>query len=108
MSDIITKPVYKTKVYDCKVISIDHLTVTTFVITMERPDFKFASGQHIIVSLPGDLYDREYSICSAEEDPFLQIIVKEVINGYFSPKLKNVKNGDVLNIRGPHGRFCLD
>lgn len=108
MSEIKTKPTYTAKVYDCKVTNINHLTDSTFLLTFEKPNFEFASGQHVIVSLPGDLHDREYSICSAEEDPFLQIIVKEVKNGYFTPLLKKVKAGDGLKIRGPHGRFCLD
>ena len=108
MSEIKTKPIYTSKVYDCKVTNINHLTDSTFLLTFEKPNFSFASGQHIIVSLPGDLHDREYSICSAEEDAFLEIIVKEVENGYFSPLLKKVNVGDILKIRGPHGRFCLD
>ncbi len=108
MSEIKTKPTYTSKVYDCKVTNINHLTDSTFLLTFEKPNFEFASGQHVIVSLPGDLHDREYSICSAEEDPFLQIIVKEVKNGYFSPLLKKVKVDDIIKIRGPHGRFCLD
>jgi ferredoxin--NADP+ reductase len=108
MSEINTKPTYTAKEYDCKVTNISHLTDSTFLLTFEKPNFEFASGQHVIVSLPRDLYDREYSICSAEEDLYLQIIVKEVKNGYFSPLLKKVKVGDVLKIRGPHGRFCLD
>jgi NAD(P)H-flavin reductase len=108
MSEIKTKPIYTAKVYDCKVTNINHLTDSTFLITFEKPNFEFASGQHIIVSLPGDLHDREYSICSAEDEAFLQIIVKEVKDGYFSPILKKVKAGDILKIRGPHGRFCLN
>ena len=108
MTEIKTKPIYASKVYDCKVTNIENLTDSTFLLTFEKPSFEFASGQHVIVSLPGDLHDREYSICSAEEDPFLQIIVKEVENGYFSPLLKKAKAGDILKIRGPHGRFCLD
>jgi len=108
MSEIQTKPIYTSKVHDCKITNVHHLTDSTFLLTFEKPNFEFASGQHIIVSLTGDLHDREYSICSAEEDPFLQIIVKEIKNGYFSPLLKKVNVGDILKIRGPHGRFCLD
>lgn len=108
MLEIQTKPIYSTQMFECKVINIDHLTDAAFLLTFEKPPFEFSSGQHIIVSLPGDLHDREYSICSAEEDSFLQILVKEVTTGYFSPLLKKVKKGDILNVRGPHGRFCLD
>ncbi len=108
MSQIVTKPKYISNIYNCKVIDITHLTDTTFQITFERPDFKFTSGQHIIISLDGDLHDREYSICSSEEDLNMKILVKEVNGGYFTPLLKLVKKGDYLKIRGPHGRFCID
>jgi len=106
--EIKTKPIYASKVYESKVISIEHLTSSAFLITFEKPDFNFLAGQHVIVSLDGDIHDREYSICSSENNQTMQIIVKEVDNGYFSPLLKTLKKDDILKIRGPHGRFFLD
>jgi ferredoxin-NADP reductase len=106
--EIKTKPVYTSEVYKSKVLSVDHLTSNTFLLTFEKPNFDFLPGQHIIVSLEGDIHDREYSICSSVDDFSMQIIVKEVVDGYFSPLLKKLKVGDLLKIRGPHGRFTLD
>jgi ferredoxin-NADP reductase len=106
--EIKTKPVYTSDLYKSKVLSVDHLTSNTFLLTFEKPNFDFLPGQHIIVSLEGDIHDREYSICSSVDDFSMQIIVKEVVDGYFSPLLKKLKVGDILKIRGPHGRFTLD
>ena len=106
--EIRTKPVYSSVVYKSKVLNVEHLTSNTFVVKFEKPNFDFLPGQHIIVSLEGDIHDREYSICSSEDDSSMQIIVKEVTDGYFSPLLKKLKVGDELKIRGPHGHFILD
>ena len=54
-----------------------------------------------------DLYDREYSIASSENENKLKLLVKEVEDGYLTPKLKKIKTNDIVNIRGPHGDFVL-
>jgi ferredoxin--NADP+ reductase len=106
--EIKTRPVYATLVHNCKVINVESITSTTFLVNFEKPDFDFIPGQHIIVSLEGDLHDREYSICSSITEQTMTIIVKEVVGGYFTPILKKLKPGDCLKVRGPHGRFGLD
>ena len=108
MKTITTSPKYSSKVYNCKVIDIKNVSDSAFVITFEKPDFEFTAGQHVIVSLDGDIHDREYSISSSEEDKNMEILVKEVKDGYFTPLLKNVKIGTYLKVRGPQGRFCID
>jgi ferredoxin-NADP reductase len=56
----------------------------------------------------GDYQNREYSIYSSEENKNLEILVKEVEGGYFSPKLKHLKPGDLVEVHGPFGKFNLD
>jgi ferredoxin--NADP+ reductase/benzoate/toluate 1,2-dioxygenase reductase subunit len=51
---------------------------------------------------------REYSVYSGENDDYLEILVKEISDGNVSVKLKNCKPGQVLNINGPFGSFCLE
>lgn len=91
-----------------KVIDIRQLTESAFVISMPRCRFSFNPGQHISVSIKGDYQSREYSIYSGNNDERLEILVKEVEGGYFSPKLKHVKPGDYLEIHGPFGKFGMD
>mgnify|MGYP001078526293 CR=1 FL=1 len=91
-----------------KVLEIKNLTESTFVLKLPKSRFKFYAGQHISLSIKGDYQSREYSIYSAEEGETLDLLVKEVEGGYFSPKLKHLKEGDYVEIHGPFGRFGLD
>ncbi|MEZ5106533.1 MAG: FAD-binding oxidoreductase [Draconibacterium sp.] len=91
-----------------KVLNIRQLTDNTFVVSLPKSRFKFIAGQHVSVSIMGDYQSREYSIYSAEESDNLEILVKEVEGGYFSPKLKHLKVGEFVEVHGPFGKFGLD
>lgn len=91
-----------------KVAEIRQLTENTLVLSLPKSRFKFVAGQHISLSIPGDYQSREYSIYSAEEGENLEILVKEVEGGYFSPKLKHLKVGEMVEVHGPFGKFGLD
>jgi len=91
-----------------RVQEIKYLTDSTFLLRFPKSRFKFEAGQHISLSVAGDYQSREYSIYSAEEDESLEVLVKEVEGGYFSPKLRHLKKGDMVEIHGPFGRFALD
>jgi ferredoxin-NADP reductase len=91
-----------------KVVAIKNLTEHTFILSLPKSRFKFVAGQHISLSIAGDYQSREYSIYSAEEGENLQVLVKEVEGGYFSPKLKHLKVGDMVEVHGPFGKFGLD
>ena len=107
MSDIASKEIkIDTSFY--RISEIRQLTESTFVISMPRCRFSFRPGQHISVSIKGDYQSREYSIYSGNNDESLEILVKEVEGGYFSPKLKGLKTGDYLEVHGPFGKFGLD
>jgi ferredoxin/flavodoxin---NADP+ reductase len=87
---------------------LKYLTDSTFILQMPKFRFKFEAGQHISLSIAGDYQSREYSIYNAEDAPSLEVLVKEVEGGYFTPKLKHLKPGDKVEIHGPFGRFALD
>lgn len=91
-----------------KIQQIRTLTEHAFILSLPVSRFKFVAGQHISLSIPGDYQSREYSIYSAEEGRNLEILVKEVDGGYFSPKLKHLKAGDLVEVHGPFGKFGLD
>ena len=91
-----------------KVEIIKNLTEYTFVLTLPKSRFKYVAGQHISLSIAGDYQSREYSIYSAEEGENLEVLVKEVEGGYFSPKLKHLKVGDMVEVHGPFGKFGLE
>lgn len=102
------KPVVQIDTNYYKVKELRSLTENTFVLTLPKSRFKFVAGQHISLSIQGDYQSREYSIYSAEEGDNLEVLVKEVDGGYFSPKLKHLKEGEMVEVHGPFGKFGLD
>ena len=91
-----------------KVLSIRQLTDETFSLKLPKARFAFNAGQHISLGIKGDYQSREYSIYSGVDDNCLEILVKEVENGYFTPKLRNIKTGSMVEVHGPFGKFGME
>jgi ferredoxin--NADP+ reductase/benzoate/toluate 1,2-dioxygenase reductase subunit len=87
---------------------IRRLTDETFSLKLPGGRFKFKAGQHISLGIQGDYQSREYSIYSGENDENLEVLVKEVKEGYFSPKLSHLKKGDLVEVNGPFGKFKIE
>jgi ferredoxin--NADP+ reductase len=77
-----------------------------FLLTIERRNDAVRAGRHISVGLPGS-ESRPYSLCSAEDDPFLEILVRRVNGGRVSPQLAVLQEGDLVRVEAPKGRFSL-
>jgi len=90
-----------------KVRSIRELTPSTYVLRFDRNNINFRAGQHILLGRKGDIQSREYSIYSAEQEDFFEVLIKEVQNGAVSKQLRNVKPGEPLNFENPVGYFIL-
>ena len=91
-----------------KIVNIVNLNESIFKITLDGLPLNFFAGQHLIVSSLNGYEAREYSIYSRESDENIELLIKVVTNGFFSPALKNSAVGDFLKIDGPHGDFLLD
>jgi ferredoxin--NADP+ reductase/benzoate/toluate 1,2-dioxygenase reductase subunit len=91
-----------------KVKEVRRLTDETFSLRLPKSRFTFKAGQHISLGIQGDYQSREYSIYSGEKDEHLEVLVKEVKEGYFSPKLSHLKPGDLVEVNGPFGKFRID
>ena len=68
----------------------------------------FRPGQYVSIGIPGDIDMREYSIYSTPEDDYLEVLIKEVEGGLVSRKLRRLRPGDFLSLRGPFGSFMID
>lgn len=90
-----------------KIESIRNLNNSTYIIRMEKDKFEFQSGQYLSLGLPDDVNMREYSIYSGSNDPYLEVLIKEVKEGDVSVLLKKTKVGQALNVEGPYGFFTL-
>jgi ferredoxin/flavodoxin---NADP+ reductase len=91
-----------------EITQIRFLTETTFVVRMNREGIKFRAGQRIIVGLKGEQDQRDYSIYSGENDDYLEILVREVLEGTVSPQLIHCRTGQILDVNGPFGSFFPD
>jgi ferredoxin--NADP+ reductase len=90
-----------------KVIEIEHLTESTYRLRTERPNVPIKAGQCFNVGMLGAGVNREYSMYSDADAPYLDFLIKEVEGGLVSPALKRLQPGDPVEIHGPYGEFCL-
>ncbi|MFW5974777.1 MAG: ferredoxin--NADP reductase [Bacteroidota bacterium] len=93
---------------EIEVLDIRKLTPSAYVLKMGRNDLDFTAGQHITLGQLQNIDSREYSIYSGEQDEYLEVLIKEVIDGHVSKKLKQVSQGDRLMFDGPVGYFTLN
>ena len=91
-----------------KILEIRDLTNETFTLKLPKARFPFRAGQHISLRIHGNHQSREYSVYSGANDENLEVLVKEVENGYFSPRLRKLKAGDLVEVHGPFGRFGMN
>ena len=92
---------------ESNVLAIRHLTDSTFVLRFDRKNLSFEPGQHLHVGLSGCIDMREYSVYSGAGDPYLEVLVKEVDDGFVSKQLHGLKAGSRVSINGPYGFFLL-
>lgn len=90
-----------------EIIEMRHLNDSTFVVKLEKNNLEFKAGQHINVGPANSIHTREYSIYSGENEEFLEILVKEVSDGFISPVLKKQLPGNMLVVEEPVGYFSL-
>jgi ferredoxin--NADP+ reductase/benzoate/toluate 1,2-dioxygenase reductase subunit len=91
-----------------ELISTRHLTPSAYVLRLSRRGLRFRSGQHILLGEAGSIHNREYSVYSAEQDDFFEVLIKEVDEGLVSKQLKNLKPGKQLQLEGPLGFFTIE
>lgn len=108
MDKIILKSSSVININQKKIQQIRFLNKSTFVLRFDRDDIQFIAGQHVIVGTKGSLNQREYSIYSGEKHDYLEILVKEVIDGNVSLQLKHCNPGDLVEVNGPFGSFKLE
>jgi len=91
-----------------KIEEIRTLTGNAFSVKLPKVRFAFKAGQHISLGIVGGNQSREYSIYSGENDENLEVLVKEVENGYFTPQLRKLKAGRMVEVHGPFGKFGME
>jgi ferredoxin-NADP reductase len=89
------------------VLSNTQKTQNTFCVRVERPNTSIKSGQCFNVGVAGMDINREYSMYSGADDPYLEFLIRAVDDGLVSSRLQKLKIGDEVEIDGPYGEFCI-
>lgn len=89
------------------ILNIENKTQNTFCLRVERPIGLIKSGQCFNVGIPGLDVNREYSMYSAADDSYLDFLIRVIEDGLVSSQLKKLKVGDLVEIDGPYGEFCI-
>ncbi len=100
ITDLVSAPI--------KVQSIRHLTDSAYVMRFDRNGRSFAAGQHVILGIKNENNAREYSVYSGENDDYFEVLIKEVLEGDLSKRLKFLKPGVELQMDGPLGFFTIE
>ena len=90
-----------------RVHSIRRLSPSAYVLRLERGALDFAPGQYVTLGLLGSTARREYSIYSGCDDPFLEVLIKQVEGGTVSHQLARLVPGAALEVDGPFGYFLI-
>ena len=78
------------------------------VVRFDRNGAAFMPGQYLSLGLRGSIDMREYSIYSAPQDDWFEVLIKKVRGGYVSRHLAERHADDEIVVDGPFGFFTID
>lgn len=99
--------------HSLRISDVRHDTRDALVVTFDVPHelaaaFRFTHGQYLTLRtcIDGEDVRRSYSICSAVQDPSLQVAIKRVPGGVFSSWAnEHLKEGECVEVMPPRGTF---
>jgi len=86
-------------------LKVRELNDSSYILRTEKNGMDFIPGQYISIGKKGSIDKRDYSIYSATDDNFLEVLIREVSDGYVSKTLRKLKPGDEMEVEGPFGYF---
>ena len=101
--------------YDISIKEIQQETANAVSVLFDIPQnlkdtFSFTAGEYLTLEkeINGEQVRRAYSICSSPDSGSLCVAIKKVPNGLFSvDAVDNFKDGDIIKVAAPEGRFLL-
>ncbi len=93
--------------YQTKFLERIHRTPTAISYRFERPlSLDFIAGQHMLVDIGNDLI-HPLSLSNHPEDSKFIEFTKRITGSPYCHRLESMKKGEVINVKGPYGKFCL-
>jgi len=89
------------------IIDVEHLTKDTFKVRVNKPNIPIISGQCFNIGLDNLGVNREYSMYSSADSTYLDFLIRSTDGGVISSALQKLKVGDLIEIDGAYGEFCL-
>lgn len=93
---------------DSVVLAVRELTEDTFVLTLSSTGEYVRAGQCFSIGTHDLGINREYSIYSGSHENQLEFLIRKIDGGAVSARLGQLAPGDLVQIGGPYGSFCLD
>ena len=87
--------------------SVRKLTATTFVIRVDRHAFRALAGQHVTLGPHRFAINREFSIYSSPDDPYLEFLIIARAGSETACALQQAQPGDEVDLAGPYGEFHI-
>lgn len=91
-----------------KLIKKEMKTRNTYLLRTERPSYAIRAGQCFNLGLSTLDINREYSMYSDANAPYLEFLIRKVEGGLVSSRLSELIEGDYIEIDGPYGEFCIN
>lgn len=85
----------------------EEIATGVFLLHFKR-NFNFKAGQVIGIALEKEGPRRLYSICSGETESEIRILFNVIDEGYLTPRLCDLDEGDSIWITEPRGDFLYD
>ena len=90
--------------FKTKIISNTEIAERKFLLRFEKQS-EMKAGHVVAASINERIEPRIYSVCSGENDDFIQIIFDLKEDGELTPKMAKLKGGDHLFVSKPYGSF---
>jgi len=87
--------------------SVRELSADTFVIRIDKHDFQALAGQHVTLGPHQFAINREFSIYSSPDKPFLEFLVRAPAGSETVLALQKAQPGDEVDLTGPYGKFLI-
>lgn len=92
--------------YITKVRKIKKFSEGCILISLEKPkDLDYKAGQFMMICFNGK--EKPFSIGSPPNGKTLDFLIKVHSDGEITPRLRDIKKGNPLKIKGPYGTFIV-